>query len=242
MAPGLAPRRLRILRALEADGVCASVLFGLPFVVRPTNCWQLSWDELETNQQNFQAFCHCLRVSPKGKGGEQAGVGGSSGFPEGRPAILPAVCWLHLSCSPGRSIPLLWHAAQRTLVVFQKRKWLLLAKYETWGRPDLSGGLSAGSFQVLLPSDSCALLLRPLVARELLLPCSFPPLPADLPEVALTKMEGILGSLEFEASYNPLRATSYLYQALKRYLGRLPATRVQRWAPRQWPRQVPRGT
>ncbi|XP_026532310.1 meiosis 1 arrest protein [Notechis scutatus] len=179
MAPGLAPRRLRVLRALEADGVCASVLFGLPLVVRPTNCWQLSWDELETNQQNFQAFCHCLR----------------------------------------------------------KRKWLLLAKYETWGGPDLSGGLSAGSFQVLLPSDSGTLLLRPLVGRELLLPCSFPPLPAELPEAALAKTEGILGSLEFEASYDPLRATSYLYQALKRYLGRLPATRVQRWAPRQWPRQ-----
>ncbi|KAG8134269.1 hypothetical protein E2320_007382 [Naja naja] len=216
MAPGLAPRRLRVLstflgsparsltrgghpahkssssnscllpsdklsscRALNADGVCASVLFGLALVVRPTNCWQLSWDELETNQQNFQAACHCLR----------------------------------------------------------KRKWLLLAKYETWGGPDLSGGLSASSFQVLLPSDSCALLLRPLVARELLLPCSFPPLPADLPEAALAKMEGILGSLEFEASYDPLRATSHLYQALKRHLGRLPASRVQRWAPRQWPRQ-----
>ncbi|ETE58010.1 putative protein C2orf65, partial [Ophiophagus hannah] len=61
MAPGLAPRRLRVLRALKADGVCASVLFGLPLIVRPTNCWQLSWDELETNQQNFQAFCHCLQ-------------------------------------------------------------------------------------------------------------------------------------------------------------------------------------
>lgn len=73
--------------------------------------------------------------------------------------------------------------------IFQKRKWLLLAKYETWGGPDLSGGLSAGTFQVLLPSDSCTLLLRPVVPRELLLPCSFPLLPADLPEAALAKME-----------------------------------------------------
>ncbi|XP_070804550.1 meiosis 1 arrest protein [Pituophis catenifer annectens] len=179
MAPGLAPRRLRVLRALKADGVCASMLFGLPLVVRPTSCWQLSWDELETNQQSFQAFCHCLR----------------------------------------------------------KRKWLLLAKYETWNGRDLSGGLSAGTFQVLLPSDSCTLLLRPVVARELLLPCSFPLLPADLPEAALAKMEGILGGLEFEASYDPLQATCHLYQALKRCLGRLPASRVQRWAPRQWSRQ-----
>ncbi|XP_013909025.1 PREDICTED: meiosis 1 arrest protein [Thamnophis sirtalis] len=167
------------LQALKADGVCASMFLGLPLIVRPTSCWQLSWDELETNQQSFQAFCHCL----------------------------------------------------------QRRKWLLLAKYEAWAGPDLSGGLSASTFQVLLPSDSCSLLLRPVVARELLLPCSFPPLPADLSEAALAQMEGVLGGLEVEAHYDPLRATGHLYQALKRCLGRLPTSRAQRWAPRQWPRQ-----
>ncbi|XP_007445517.1 meiosis 1 arrest protein-like [Python bivittatus] len=50
-------------------------------------------------------------------------------------------------------------------------------------------------------------------------------------------MEGILSSLELEASYDPLQATSHLYQALKRHLGHLPASRAQRWAPRQWPCQ-----
>ncbi|KAM6441100.1 meiosis 1 arrest protein isoform 2-T3 [Liasis olivaceus] len=184
MVSGLAPRRLRVLRALKADGVCASVLSGLPLVIRPTSCWQLSWDELETNQQSFQALCHCLR----------------------------------------------------------KREWLLLAKYESQGGPDLSRGLLASTFQVLLPSDSSTLLLHPVVARELLLPCGFPLLPADPPAAALAKMEGILSSLELEASYDPLRATSHLYQALKRHLGRLPASRAQRWAPRQRPCQVPRDT
>ncbi|XP_070612843.1 meiosis 1 arrest protein isoform X1 [Erythrolamprus reginae] len=179
MAPGLAPRRLRVLRALRSDGVCASLLFGLPLVLRPTSCWQLSWEELEVNQQSFQAFCHGL----------------------------------------------------------QKRKWLLLAKYEA----DLGGGPSAGTFQVLLPSDSGTLLLRPVVARELLLPCSFPLLPADLPEAALAKMEDALRGLPCEESYNPLRATGHLYPALKRGLGRLPVSRVQRWAARQWPRQGGRG-
>ncbi|XP_061438956.1 meiosis 1 arrest protein [Rhineura floridana] len=58
---GLAPRKLRVLRAMEAEGLCASLLFGLPLVVRPTNCWQLNWDELEANQHRFQALCHCLR-------------------------------------------------------------------------------------------------------------------------------------------------------------------------------------
>ncbi|KAL7975865.1 hypothetical protein Chor_011780 [Crotalus horridus] len=162
MAPGLAPRRLRILRALKADGICASLLFGLPLVLRATSCWQLSWDELEANQQSFQAFCHCLR-------------------------------W-HLAHWHRSSLARGWqqnsqHNTQGTGFVFQKRKWLLLAKYEAWGGPDLSGRLSVDTLQVLLPSDSSTLLLRPVMARELLLPCSFPPLPADLPEAALAEVE-----------------------------------------------------
>ncbi|KAL8206401.1 UNVERIFIED_CONTAM: hypothetical protein K2H54_002282 [Gekko kuhli] len=56
-----APRRLRAVRALKAEGLCASVLFGLPLVIRPTSCWRLNWDELEANQHSFQALCHCLR-------------------------------------------------------------------------------------------------------------------------------------------------------------------------------------
>ncbi|KAJ6658580.1 hypothetical protein lerEdw1_019968 [Lerista edwardsae] len=48
-------------RALEAGGLCQSLLFGLPLVLRPTNCWQLSWEELEVNLHGFQALCHCLR-------------------------------------------------------------------------------------------------------------------------------------------------------------------------------------
>ncbi|XP_062836928.1 meiosis 1 arrest protein [Anolis carolinensis] len=59
--PDLAPRRLRVLRALRAEGLCASVLFGLPLVIRPTSCWKLNWDELEANQHRFQALCCGLR-------------------------------------------------------------------------------------------------------------------------------------------------------------------------------------
>ncbi|KAJ7327304.1 hypothetical protein JRQ81_017063 [Phrynocephalus forsythii] len=57
---GLAPRKLRVLRALRATGLCASLLFGPSLVVLPTSCWQLAWDELEANQQRFQALCHSL--------------------------------------------------------------------------------------------------------------------------------------------------------------------------------------
>lgn len=50
-------------RVLHADGVCQSVLYGLPLVIRPTSCWQLDWDEIESNHQMFHALCHTLEVS-----------------------------------------------------------------------------------------------------------------------------------------------------------------------------------
>ncbi|XP_074086101.1 meiosis 1 arrest protein [Macrotis lagotis] len=53
--------RLRVIKALESSGVCESLTFGLPFIIRPTSCWQLDWDELETNQKRFHALCHSLQ-------------------------------------------------------------------------------------------------------------------------------------------------------------------------------------
>ncbi|XP_046288142.1 meiosis 1 arrest protein isoform X3 [Marmota monax] len=47
-------------RALKSSGLCESLTYGLPFILRPTSCWQLDWDELETNQQHFHALCHSL--------------------------------------------------------------------------------------------------------------------------------------------------------------------------------------
>uniref|UniRef100_A0A663NEX9 Meiosis 1 associated protein n=1 Tax=Athene cunicularia TaxID=194338 RepID=A0A663NEX9_ATHCN len=52
--------KLRVVKALKAEGVCESVLYGLPFIIRPTSCWQLDWDELEINQHSFHALCHSL--------------------------------------------------------------------------------------------------------------------------------------------------------------------------------------
>ena len=43
------------------QGVCESILFGVPLVVRPTACWKLEWEELETNQQHFTALCKTLQ-------------------------------------------------------------------------------------------------------------------------------------------------------------------------------------
>ncbi|KAM7079120.1 meiosis 1 arrest protein [Molossus nigricans] len=52
--------KLRVIKALKSSGICESVIYGLPFILRPTSCWQLDWDELETNQQHFHALCHSL--------------------------------------------------------------------------------------------------------------------------------------------------------------------------------------
>ncbi|XP_040849575.1 meiosis 1 arrest protein isoform X1 [Ochotona curzoniae] len=52
--------RLQVVKALKSDGICESLIFGLPFILKPTSCWQLDWDELETNQQHFHALCHSL--------------------------------------------------------------------------------------------------------------------------------------------------------------------------------------
>ncbi|NWW78448.1 M1AP protein, partial [Climacteris rufus] len=57
-SPGL--HKLRVLKALKSEGVCESVLYGLPFIIKPTSCWQLDWDELESNQHSFHALCHSL--------------------------------------------------------------------------------------------------------------------------------------------------------------------------------------
>ncbi|KAM6221194.1 meiosis 1 arrest protein [Rhynchocyon petersi] len=52
--------KLRVIKALQFSGVCESLMYGLPFILRPTSCWQLDWDELEINQQHFHALCHSL--------------------------------------------------------------------------------------------------------------------------------------------------------------------------------------
>ncbi|XP_038649089.1 meiosis 1 arrest protein isoform X4 [Scyliorhinus canicula] len=59
--PGPLQHKLQVIKALKSDGVCESVFYGLPIIIRPTNCWKLDWDELETNHQSFHALCHTLK-------------------------------------------------------------------------------------------------------------------------------------------------------------------------------------
>ncbi|XP_012717821.3 meiosis 1 arrest protein [Fundulus heteroclitus] len=56
------PQTLKAVKALHADGVCESVLYGLPLVIQPTTCWQLDWDEMETNNSLFHALCQTLQT------------------------------------------------------------------------------------------------------------------------------------------------------------------------------------
>ncbi|XP_060103438.1 meiosis 1 arrest protein [Heteronotia binoei] len=165
-------------RVLQAGGLCASVLFGLPLLIRPTSCWRLNWDELEANQHSFQALCHCLR----------------------------------------------------------KREGVLLVQSEPQEMGPGRGPL-ATSYQVLLPSGASSLLLQSVAVRELLLPCSFPLLPDDLPGAEVSKMESTLDRLPVDPAYNPLSVTSSLYQVLRSGLGQPRAPRIQRVAGRHLPRQ-----
>ncbi|XP_030285748.1 meiosis 1 arrest protein isoform X3 [Sparus aurata] len=150
------PQRLKAIKTLRADGVCESVLYGLPLVIRPTTCWQLDWDEMETNHNLFHALCHTLR----------------------------------------------------------SRDLFLLLQVEPAQR-STAGGSGVVSHYVLQPSPSLSLLLKPVVSRELLLPCSLPISTQDPAPDAMQTMQACLTQLDEEFVYNPLCLSSNLYQHLR---------------------------
>ncbi|KAJ7379177.1 male meiosis chromosome separation [Desmophyllum pertusum] len=48
---------LTAVKLVKTDAVCESV----PYIVRPTLCWKLDWEDLESNQQHFYALCSVLK-------------------------------------------------------------------------------------------------------------------------------------------------------------------------------------
>ncbi|XP_034532323.1 meiosis 1 arrest protein isoform X2 [Notolabrus celidotus] len=150
------PQRLKAIKALRADGVCAGVLYGLPLVIHPTTCWQLDWDEIETNHNLFHALCHTL----------------------------------------------------------QSRDMFLLLQVEPTQR-STAGGPGVYSHYVLQPSQSLSLLLKPVVTRELLLPCSLPVSAQEPTPDALQVLQGCVSQLDEEFILNPLSLRSNLYEHLK---------------------------
>ncbi|XP_040275938.1 meiosis 1 arrest protein [Bufo bufo] len=142
------------LRAVSSPGVCGSMFYGLPTILTPTACWELDWDQLETNQDNFHALCHCLQS-------QQLSL---------------------VACSPQHG--------------------------SSWAPPVFLHFLVS-------VSDSAALLLRQLAARELVLLMNVPPLPPTMAEPALHRIQDALRSLEADAVYNPLQMNSNLYRHLQ---------------------------
>ena len=51
---------LRVTKKVLASSICESIVFGKPVLLSSSNCWQMEWDELETNQNHFNALCKCL--------------------------------------------------------------------------------------------------------------------------------------------------------------------------------------
>ncbi|CAJ1086427.1 meiosis 1 arrest protein [Xyrichtys novacula] len=151
-----APQRLKAIKTLRADGVCESMLYGLPLVICPTTCWQLDWDEMETNHNLFHALCHTL----------------------------------------------------------QSRDLFLLLQVEPTQKSP-AGGPGVYSHYILQPSPSLSLLLKPVVSRELLLPCSLPVQTQEPTPDALDVLQGCLSQLDEEFIFNPLSLSSNLYQHLK---------------------------
>uniref|UniRef100_A0A3B4VGH6 Meiosis 1 associated protein n=1 Tax=Seriola dumerili TaxID=41447 RepID=A0A3B4VGH6_SERDU len=142
-----APQRLKVIKVLHADGVCESVLYGLPLVIRPTTCWQLDWDEMEANHNLFHALCHILR----------------------------------------------------------SRDLFLLLQVEPAQR-STAGGSGVYSHYVLQPSPSLSLLLKPVVSRELLLPCSLPistqdPAPDAVQTVQVSKVRATVAPMPSSSSH-----------------------------------------
>ncbi|XP_042584292.1 meiosis 1 arrest protein [Cyprinus carpio] len=147
------PQSLRVVKVLHAGGVCQSVLYGLPLIIRPTSCWQLDWDEMETNQQTFHALCHILK----------------------------------------------------------NRDWFLLVRSESGS----GSGSAVFSYYILQSSGSLSLLLKPVLTRELTLPCCLPVSLEDPPLPALASVESSLDQLEKDPVFNPLGLDSNLYSHLR---------------------------
>ncbi|XP_056604852.1 meiosis 1 arrest protein [Triplophysa dalaica] len=149
----LSPKRLQVVKVLHADGVCQSVLYGLPLVIRPTSCWQLDWDEIESNHQMFHALCHTLET----------------------------------------------------------RDWFLLVRSES----SSGSGSCVFSYYILQSTDSLSLLLKPVLTRELMLPCTLLPSTEEPPLHALATVESSLEQLERDPVFNPLCLDTNFYLHLR---------------------------
>ncbi|KAM4053750.1 LOW QUALITY PROTEIN: meiosis 1 arrest protein [Anomaloglossus baeobatrachus] len=106
-----APQAWKVVRAISSSGVCGSMLYGLPSILTPTACWELDWDQLEANQDNFHALSHCLQS-------QQLSL--VAGCTQRRVASAPPVRSHVLVSSSGSAALLLRPLAVRELVLLMK--------------------------------------------------------------------------------------------------------------------------
>ncbi|XP_077357232.1 meiosis 1 arrest protein isoform X2 [Festucalex cinctus] len=155
MSVSQVPRRLKAIKALDKATMCQSLLYGLPLTVSPTTCWQLNWDEIETNQHRFQALNHTL---------------------------------------------------------LRDDQVLLLQMAPSDGGPDLF------SFYVLYPSPKCAMLLKPIVCKELFMPPMYTDPVLDTPPETTQLIMGCLMQIKEVAVLSPTCLKSNLYEYLRSIL------------------------
>ena len=59
---------------LTLQGICESVLYGTPHILKPTTCWKLDWEELERNHHHFNALCQLLQNRVRTRDSSSQGV------------------------------------------------------------------------------------------------------------------------------------------------------------------------
>ncbi|XP_071956022.1 meiosis 1 arrest protein-like [Antedon mediterranea] len=88
--------QLTAIKLVRANGLCESIVFGMPFVLQPTLCWKLDWEELDTNQQHFAALCQHLHekdmvlLTCQNSTHDQPSYAGKTPNPRGHFVILPS--------------------------------------------------------------------------------------------------------------------------------------------------------
>ncbi|XP_075931136.1 meiosis 1 arrest protein [Petromyzon marinus] len=192
---------LKAVSTVSEEGVCESVLYGLPLILKavagfePSNpCCLAQWLRL----------CKLAILAEVCSTVSEEGVCESVLY--GLPLILkPTSCW-KLDWEELETNRQYFHALSHSLKV---RGQQLLASCDS----ESSGPLRMGpvrAYYLLLPSGGLSLLIKSIAVAELLLPCDQPLLP-ETPELgALLDIETALSGLEVLHTYNPLHVHSGL--------------------------------
>uniref|UniRef100_A0AAV2KM39 Hermes trasposase DNA-binding domain-containing protein n=1 Tax=Knipowitschia caucasica TaxID=637954 RepID=A0AAV2KM39_KNICA len=226
------PQRLKAIKVLCADGVCESLMYGLPLLLRPSCCWSLDWDDMESNHKIFHGLCHILRVrftvirEPVSaemvdltealvdmviEDSQPFSIVEGTGFRKLVKALAPS-CVLPTRQTLKAMVEKRYREAKDKAKV-SRSLFLLLQSEPTHKTASRAAGVF--SHYMLQASPSLSLLLKPVVSRELLLPCSVPPCTQEPCPEATSTVQASLQQLDEESVFNPLLLNSNLYVQLR---------------------------